>query len=179
MFMTRYRTDVCVKYYFPKHLIKNIRYGVLGSRCHQSWKAALAFNRYGIPTPAPLVIIERKRFARSWLEYSFLATRKARGIPLRDLVAAHDPAEARLERIAYNLRQAFAKMAHHRIVHGDLKATNILVDEGDNICFVDLDAAAVINSPHTWKRLRARDERIFSANWQKGTRAAEVFAALF
>lgn len=170
---------VCLKYYFPRRFYKHLTYGIGGSRCFASWIAALAFGRAGIPTAAPLAMIDWKKMGGLWLEQAFLATRQAEGVSLSVFAETHRSDPGRLEKVAAALRRSFSIMAQHRIIHGDLKATNILVDEHDQITFVDLDAAAFLDSAARWKELRAKDERIFADNWRQQPVAAAAFRAVF
>lgn len=171
--------DVCLKYYFPNRFYKHLSYGLGGSRCHRSWRAALALTRARIPTPAPLAIIEWKRLRGAWLDQAFLATRRAEGMPLSAFAAAHRADRNRLELIARKLRGYFSLMAGQQMVHGDLKATNILVDENDEISFIDLDAFEVVRSSSRWNDLRKKDERVFAQNWRAHPELAEVFRGVF
>lgn len=170
---------VCLKYYFPKRFYKHLSYGLAGSRCQRSWLAALAFAQAGIPTPVPLATIEWKRCGGVWLDQAFLATRQAQGIPLSAFAAAHRAERSRLKRIARKLRGYFSMMAGHRMVHGDLKATNILVDENDELSFIDLDAFQVVKTSSRWNGLRRRDERVFAQNWSADPGLADVFGGAF
>ncbi len=172
-------TRVCLKYYFPNRFYKHLSYGIGGSRCQRSWNAAFAFARAGIPTPAPLAMIEWKRFGGLWLEKAFLATMAAAGVSLRDHAKAHRGDRARLERVAEKLREYFSRMRRHRLVHGDLKASNILVDDREEISFIDLDAAMTVDSRSRWEMLRKRDERIFAGNWKKDPELAKIFRDVF
>lgn len=171
--------QVCLKYYFPNRFYKHVSYGFGGSRCRRSWLAALAFARAGIPTPAPLAVLEWKKFGGVWLDQAFLATRQAEGISLAEFARTHRADRDRLERIAGKLREYFSTMANHRIVHGDLKATNILVDETDRISFIDLDAFSLVTSSSRWKKLREKDARIFAENWKNDPNLADTFHAVF
>src|SRR5690606_31111602 len=115
---------VVLKYYYPRGLHKHLSYGIIGSRCHQSWMAALALRYIGIPTPAPLVIVEWNLVGGLWLSKSFLATRQAPGVSLKKWVNAHREDNQRLNKMADKLREVFLRMADYSISHGDLKADN-------------------------------------------------------
>ena len=69
---------VVLKYYYPSNLLKNLSYGIRGSRCQQSWIAGLAFDFLGVPTPAPLLIAEWSLPGGFWLRKSFRQPAKPR-----------------------------------------------------------------------------------------------------
>lgn len=172
--------EIVAKYYYPRSLIKHLTYGIGTSRCYQSWIAGLALAKVGIPTPAPLAITEWRK-AGIWLSRSLLVTQKAPGISLLDLVQADPENEDRFNGIAMQLKEAFSKMAKLRIVHGDMKATNIIIDRnrGDSISFIDLDATETLLSPSKWVVARAKDQRRFEKNWERYPVADQVFKDLF
>lgn len=170
---------VVLKYYYPRSPLKRMTYGVLGSRAWRSWVTGVELGNIGVPTPAPLAFSEWKLAGGLLLDRSFLAVRHAAGTDLRTFVSAHAGDRAKLDAVADNLKKVFALMAAHRIAHGDLKATNIIVGENHDVTFIDLDAASVRTPEARWARLRERDVAVFMANWNRDATAREVFRAVF
>lgn len=168
-----------LKYYYPSSPHKHLTYGIRGSRCQQSWVAALGLGHIGVPTPEPLVIAEWQLLGGLWLSKSFLATAPASGIPLDTFVERNGTDHPLLEKIVRQLRDSFSRMAHHRAVHGDLKANNILVSETGDISFIDLDAVEFLLSPSALQGKREKDRRRFMANWKKNPEALRLFANVF
>ncbi|RYD46922.1 MAG: hypothetical protein EOP85_06465 [Verrucomicrobiaceae bacterium] len=171
---------VVLKYYFPKSLVKRLSYGLLGSRAERSWRAAHAFRFVGIPTPAPLFLKERRTLGGLLLDQAFLVTRQAPGIPLSLWVERHPGELDRLRRIADAIGSALSIMARHRITHGDLKASNIIVDSdnADAISFIDLDAVEILSTPAAWSAARAKDEKRLLANWRDLPKVFEIFRSV-
>jgi tRNA A-37 threonylcarbamoyl transferase component Bud32 len=172
-------TPVVLKYYFPKNLLKHLSYGIAGSRCMQSWIAALAFQFLELPTPAPMAMVESRKLRGCWLEKSFIATRRADGLTLDAWVSSAADDRIRLNAMAAQLQRLFTQMAVLRIAHGDLKSTNLLVDRDDNLAMIDLDACELWVSPTSWPSRRERDRRIFESNWQQQPAIASAFAESF
>ncbi|MBX3740894.1 MAG: hypothetical protein KF712_07885 [Akkermansiaceae bacterium] len=170
---------VVLKYYEPASIMKHLTYGMLGSRCHRSWVAGLAFGFLGIPTPAPLMVAEWKSLGGLWLSRSFLATRHAAGVPLAEFAAGLAADDPLLHRVAGSLRGAFSIMAGHRAVHGDLKENNIIVTPDGRISFIDLDATAFLLPEKEWKQLWDRDRRRFMKNWNDTPHLAAAFRNVF
>jgi hypothetical protein len=178
-YILRDGTRTVLKYYYPKSLLKHIGHGMGGSRCERSWLAALGFQYLGLPTPPALITAEWRRIGGIWLEKSFLATHEAGGIALDTWVTLHQHDIRRLDAMARQLRECFLRMARVRTCHGDLKASNIIVDESDALSFVDLDAVRFLAPPSQWRNLRRRDERIFNDNWLRHPAAERAFAHVF
>lgn len=169
---------ICLKYYTPKNRLKRLTYGLRGSRCLRSWKSAFLFGTAGLPTPAPIAMIERKRLGGFLFEQALLVTENVEGILLRDYVKTYRAEPRRLQKVAENLRECFKRMAENQIVHGDPKASNILVLENGEIIFTDLDASAR-SGKGKWRKGRERDGRIFADNWKGFPVLAEVFQNVF
>ncbi len=170
--------SVALKYYFPRHWHKCVTYGLLGSRARRSWLAALGFSRIGIGTPEPLALLEWKA-GPVFLRQSFLATRFGEGDDLQTWAENHADDRQALETMAGKLRAQFDLMARFRAVHGDMKASNILVAADGSIRFIDLDAAALLVPASRWPALREKDRRRFAANWTARPPLAEAFADVF
>lgn len=164
-------TECVLKYYYPKNLVKKINFGLRGSRCMRSWIAARAFELLKIPTAGAMMIHEEKRAAGIMLKQSFLACQLAPGIPLH-----HVTDEASLREVAAQLKEAFATMATYRISHGDLKASNIIVDTKHRVRFIDLDGAAILSARKTWNVLWENDRNRFLRNWPENSPAHQLFS---
>lgn len=170
--------DLSLKYYYPRSFAKSVTYGILGSRASTSWTAAHALSFAGIPTAEPLALLEWRN-AGMLLKKSLLVTRHVDGTPLNEFVKKHAEDEALLSEIACHLRGIFATMSRFRIAHGDLKATNILVDENGRVTFIDLDAVSVLTPENRWSARRERDIRLFRDNWTDIPSASRIFADVF
>ena len=127
--------------------------------------------RLGIPVVRPLALLEESSL----------------GIPARAILImpyqagdflseAHAP---EIAGVATALQEAFALMRLHRITHGDLKATNIIIDEAGAPHFIDLDATLIHASEQAFARARARDKARFRRNWEDGSPLAEALAGVF
>jgi serine/threonine protein kinase len=163
-----------LKYYFPRGLHKALAYGLRGSRALQSWVAGHAFCRIGVSTPRPLAFAEW-RVAGVWVRQSFLAVEFVSGIPLGQWAAAHRDDPEALREIAAQLHESFQRMREFRAVHGDLKASNILVTGERKAVFIDLDSAELLLPAARWRRAWDKDRARFAANWRADPVLAEAF----
>jgi tRNA A-37 threonylcarbamoyl transferase component Bud32 len=150
--------QLVVKRYNIKNLRHALARGWRPSRAWHSWCEAHRMRFLGIPTPRPLALIER-RFGplrgRAWL-----VTEYCPGPSLAETPLDEDGIRAVVE--------LFRRMAAARVTHGDLKATNLLWNEG-NLVLIDLDAARqharVAGFRRAWRKDRAR----FLRNWPEGS----------
>ncbi|YCM46038.1 lipopolysaccharide kinase InaA family protein [Verrucomicrobiaceae bacterium 227] len=163
------KSKAVLKYYYPKNFFKKLNYRVTGSRCEMSWIAGLTFQRLGIPTPTPLYLSEKVSMFGLLNSQSFLATRQFEGISLSTL-----PPE-RWANVTDQLKEVFQYFRQHHIAHGDLKASNILVSEQDQISFIDLDATRFLLSGKDWEQAHQADLQRFRRNWDGRPDAAEIF----
>lgn len=131
------------------------------SRAWHSWLAAHRLQFLGIPTPAPLAMMEQ-RFGplrlRSWLitEYCY-------GVDLlRHL--GEDGQRLPDDATATALLKLFAQLVDARISHGDFKATNLLWLDG-RVILIDLDAMQAHTRNAGWQRAWQKDRQRFIRNW--------------
>ena len=131
------------------------------SRAWHSWLAAHRLQFLGIPTPAPLAMMEQ-RFGplrrRSWLitEYCY-------GVDLlRHL--GEDGQRLPDDATATALLKLFAQLVEARISHGDFKATNLLWLDG-RVILIDLDAMQAHTRNAGWQRAWQKDRQRFIRNW--------------
>jgi tRNA A-37 threonylcarbamoyl transferase component Bud32 len=131
------------------------------SRAWHAWRAAHRLTQLGIATPLPLALIEERHFGlmrgRAWL-----VTAWQPGQNLAEWLAPHidtgppDEADA--------LLRLCQTLCAQRISHGDLKASNLLQDEG-RIVLIDLDAMTQHRDPRAHARAWQRDRARLLANW--------------
>jgi tRNA A-37 threonylcarbamoyl transferase component Bud32 len=134
--------EVVIKRYNHKGFIHSLRHSVLISRARRSWLNAHLLQMLNIPTPKPLAFIEIYKGPILW--QSYLITEFVEGIKLYYfLQTAND--EARLK-IALHIRELLDKLGENRIIHGDLKLSNIIVSKA-GLVLTDLDSM----KRHRWK----------------------------
>jgi hypothetical protein len=124
-----------------------------------SWREAHRLQFLGIPTPAPLALIEERLGPlrrRAWLISEFCSGRgsaePSRGHPRT--AGGRGGGDSRPVRGA----------ASARISHGDLKATNLLWHAGQ-VLLIDLDTVVQHRSPTAHARAWRRDRARLLRNW--------------
>jgi tRNA A-37 threonylcarbamoyl transferase component Bud32 len=149
------------------------RYNIKGpwhalSRCwrpSRAWHAWLAAHRLlflGIATPRPLALIERRLgiFRRE----AWLITEYCEGGNIADFFAAHGDSGPPTSAL-HAARRLFHRLYAERIIHGDLKATNLLWHDGQ-IVLIDLDAMRQYGCPTGFQRAWRKERRRFLRNWR-------------
>ncbi|WP_448511035.1 lipopolysaccharide kinase InaA family protein [Immundisolibacter sp.] len=160
-----------IKRYNLKNLAHRLRRLWRPSRAWHSWRNAQRLALWGLPTPRPVALLEH-RFGwlrgRAWYVCEWVA-----GESLAQVLPAADP--PRRDLLLDRLCGLLADLARLRLTHGDLKATNLLVDQDNQLMLLDLDALRRHRRRVTFERALARDLARLRANWADD---AELLAAL-
>ncbi len=131
-------------------------------RPSRAWNAWLAGHRlafHGIPTPAPLALLEER--VGPLRRRAFLVTAYCPGENLlRHLSPDREPEAHEADA----LLGIFNTLFRLKISHGDMKATNLIWHEG-RLVVIDLDAMRQHNSPSAFARAWRRDRARFLKNW--------------
>ncbi|MGE0811180.1 MAG: lipopolysaccharide kinase InaA family protein [Immundisolibacter sp.] len=153
--------DVVVKRYNLKDFLHRLRRFWRPSRAWQSWRAAQRLLLWGVPTPKPVALLE-ERFG-PLRGRAFYVSEYARGEPLATALPTADPPTRAL--LLKNLCALLGTLARLRLSHGDLKATNLLVDNDNTLMLLDLDALRRHRRRDACFRALARDVARLRANW--------------
>jgi len=146
--------QLVVKRYNIKNLRHALSRGWRPSRAWHSWREAHRLSFLGIPTPRPLALIEQRcgpLRGRAWLVTEYCSGPSLAETPL-DMEGMRAVGEL------------FRRMAAARVTHGDLKATNLLWNEGRPV-LIDLDAAHQHAREAAFRRAWRRDRARLLRNW--------------
>lgn len=146
------------------------------SRAWHCWASAFRLADAGIATPAPLLMLE-KRWGPLRRQAWFVSERVAGQDVLRTLEYELPDSAAWLQ--ALDLFDGlFRRMRQHRLVHGDMKATNFILQQQEDgqtrLQVLDLDATRIEQRKWRFKKYFTRDLRRFYANWRHHDAAARV-----
>lgn len=132
------------------------------SRAWHAWLAAHRLLFLGIATPRPLALIERRLgpFRRE----AWLITEYCEGGNIVDFFAAHGDSGLSMSTL-HATRRFFHRLYAERIIHGDLKATNLLWHD-DQIFLIDLDAMWQYDCPMGFQRAWRKERQRFLRNWR-------------
>lgn len=162
-----------VKRYNIKGFWHGINRAFRRSRAAISWRNAHLLNFYEIATPTPVALIEKcygplrrvSYFISAYVEGSDCARYFSNG----------RLSDAEQTGMAEKLITLLGKLAQARISHGDLKATNIIISQGNPV-LLDLDGMRQHTTIAGFYRTFARDIQRFLKNWDNDVALQQIFA---
>ena len=164
-----------LKRYNLRGPLHTLVHAALRSRARWSWINGRRARAAGLLTPRPLACLERR--LGPLRGRSFFLCAHVEGDSLLALVERGEMAPARLERLAAGVAEIWTALGRARLSHGDMKATNFIVDEGDRLWMVDLDGMRRERLEARWRRQRAGDRARFMKNWRGRGSCEEAFRA--
>ncbi|MBU3735937.1 MAG: hypothetical protein FGM62_03060, partial [Methylobacterium sp.] len=145
------------------------------SRAARSWSNAHRLGMLGIETARPLALVESRWGPLRGKAYFF-----SDQVPGRDARVLFDDTQVSME-TRRQVASAIAAMLHKLwrlgLVHGDLKAGNILVTADGRPVMLDLDAMFEARCRWQLRRGHVRDLRRWMKNWQDAPQTAELMQA--
>ena len=151
--------ELVVKRYNLKNLGHALSRFWRPSRAWHSWREGHRLRFLDIATPAPLALIEER--IGPLRRRAFLVTEYCAGSNLLTTLSPDEPPHAEMAQALVSL---FRTLYALRISHGDLKATNLLWDQG-RIVLIDLDAMVQHRSVRQHARAWQRDRSRLLRNW--------------
>jgi tRNA A-37 threonylcarbamoyl transferase component Bud32 len=158
---------VIVKRYNIKHWRHALSRAWRPSRAWHSWREAHRLTFHGIATPQPLAMIEER--LGPLRGRAFLITEYCAGQSLLDSL---DPDSHPDQVLGIAIKHLFAALCERRITHGDLKASNLLWQDG-TIFLIDLDAMVQHRAQSAFTTAWHRDRARFIRNWPAGSVLAQ------
>jgi tRNA A-37 threonylcarbamoyl transferase component Bud32 len=133
------------------------------SRAADSWANAHRVRMYGIPTASPVALLEW-RFGPLRGKAFFLAE-YVDAPDLAQWLEAASVGEAQKKQAVLDVARLMYKLMLLRIAHGDLKASNILIDAGQPL-LIDLDSLREFRCKRRFEAAHVRDLKRLLKNWQ-------------
>lgn len=144
------------------------------SRAMWCWVNGHAVMGAGLPTPTPLACVEDRRAGvlrgKSWFLSSYVE-----GTSLRDLVQKKMAGPDQLGPLASQFARIWRELGALRVSHGDMKASNFIIDPQDLLWLIDLDGMRRYHAPLLFRRERRNDIACFMRNWENDPKVAAIF----
>ena len=129
--------DVVIKRYNHQGLWHSLRHTIKGSRARKCWLFGHRLIWLDIPTARPLAFIEQRKYGL--IQQSWILNEYIEGQNIREYLSDADIDEQKRQEVLAKTNILLEKIVEHRITHGDLKATNILIHNGQPV-LIDLDS---------------------------------------
>ena len=165
--------ELVVKRYNVKSFIHGMKLSVRKGRSHTSWQNAHRLLFYGIATPHPVVLYRNTRNHLRPTTY-FIASHVS-GVDAREWFTDASHSVEQLTAMAEKMAGVMGQLESLRISHGDLKATNILIVDGEPQ-LIDLDSMKQHRSYRSFLPALKNDRDRFMQNWAKMPQVEAIFA---
>ena len=152
-----------VKRYNTKNWLYLLRRAFRRSKALISWKNTNLLKFYGIPTPEPVAIIE-KRFG-SFRKTTYFITEVVRGENYWNYIHHTQLSDDERLLLAHSVCNLLCSLKPLMISHGDLKASNIMI-ENNKACLIDLDAMHQHSNQKSFQNAYKKDKERFLKNWE-------------
>ena len=160
-----------IKRYNPKSIFYRIRHCMMLSRAMRSWTNGIVMCNFGIPTATAVAVVEEYRCGL--LERAYFLMEHFDGESISDYLNRKENDEPEFERAVSGLSQLFTCLRRLRIVHGDFKAKNILINES-GLRLIDTDGLKFFVSSRSFFKLFYADFQRLLNNWPDGSRVRGI-----
>ncbi|GAB3105359.1 hypothetical protein G8770_13435 [Aestuariicella hydrocarbonica] len=164
------RTYVIKRYNLKNHWVA-VKRAFGRSRARTSWLGGHILHLMGVPTSVPVAMVEERRWGMLRRAY-FIST-----VASGEDAFHYLPVHGCHKELLHHFENVFEGLLYTQVSHGDMKATNLLVD-GDQVAVIDLDAVQIHASGLMFKRAIHKDFERFLVNWEKGSELYQTFSFL-
>ena len=133
------------------------------SRALTSWHNANLLKFYGVSTPEPVAVIE-KRFG-SFRKTSYIISEAIQCENYWDYLHSSQLSDNEKELLAQSVCRLLRSLKPLMISHGDLKASNIMI-ENNKASLIDLDAMQQHSNQKSFQKAYKKDMNRFLKNWE-------------
>ncbi|MHB1222121.1 MAG: lipopolysaccharide kinase InaA family protein, partial [Gammaproteobacteria bacterium] len=133
------RRTLVIKRYNMKNMLHRIRRCLRPTRALVSWRLAQKMRLFGVRTAKPVAFIENKYLG--FRGKSYYVTEYIPGMDIGEYFTAHRDDKSLVSAMVTKVSVLLKSLLKLEITHGDLKSTNILIDEKARPVFIDLDGA--------------------------------------
>ncbi len=164
-----------IKRYNMKNTWHWMRRTLRKTRAAESWKRSNTLRLFGIHTPKPIAFIEKRLLG--FKHKSYFVMEYIQGQTLADYFANYQSDDAHFEKIAARVVALLKNITEMKMSHGDLKATNILI-ENDQPILLDLDGMREYKTHKKADRVYKNEIKRFMKNWKHQPEVRALFERL-
>jgi tRNA A-37 threonylcarbamoyl transferase component Bud32 len=164
--------DVVVKRYNVKGFWHGLKLSLFTGRGERSWVNGYRLLFCGIPTPRPVALLKMRAGLFSTTVY--LLSELVQFVSAKKLFRDPGVSDGEKEAMAEQIAQTLHKLQQQQISHGDLKASNILISDGEAM-LIDLDAMRQHADSAGFKKAWTMDLQRFMRNWDYDKELHQLF----
>jgi len=151
-----------VKRYNPKSLVYRIRHAFTNSRAIKTWANSKLLKKMEINTANCVMVLEEREFGM--LKKGYVVMEHVDGetlnLAMRSQGLTKNVRKGYIEQIVV----LFEKLYRNRVVHGDMKAKNLLVNDS-GIHLIDIDGMKPFLDSANFQNYFEKDRQRFLENW--------------
>jgi len=165
-----------VKRYNRKSLFYRFRHIFSMSRVVHSWVNSVVLHRFKVRTPEVVAACELKKFGM--LDRGYVVMKCVEGQTLNQFI--DNSSQTADERSVYVrlVVELMENLYKYRIIHGDMKAKNFLVENG-RLWLIDIDGMKLFLSENNFLRRFEKDQKRFLRNWDCSPEVQAEFLRAF
>lgn len=149
-----------IKRYNARNQWHKVKRSLRRTRAERCWQLSYLFFKAGLNVARPVMLLE-ERFG-PFRQNAFFVNEMLKGEELLSALPKMNAREQQQVKVAIN--EAFVIMQNAMLTHGDMKASNLIWNNG-LLYFIDLDAAQFHRSKLTWVKANNKDRKRFLKNW--------------
>lgn len=165
-----------IKRYNTKNKWHWLRRAFRKTRAESSWRLAQFLCLRGLSTAKPIAFINSHFLGLR--SKSYFIMEYVPGKNIGDYFNHYQSHDERFQQIALHVLTLLKNLKELRITHGDLKKTNILI-QNDYPVLIDLDGMRCFQSTLLFKRAFRHDLHRFMRNWDHHSTIYQLFSQLF
>lgn len=168
--------ELVVKRYNIKNIFHRLRRMLRDTRAKHSWRLAHKMKLFNINTPQPIAYLESNWFGLRGKSY-FVAE-YIHGEDVKQFLMPHANELYQVASVTKQVCTLLTALESIEMTHGDLKATNIIIDAAQKPYLIDLDGAREHASAASLQKAALAEKQRFLKNFSDCPAIADLFARL-
>lgn len=165
--------DLVVKRYNIKSTLHFLRRCLRMTRAATSWRISQKLNLFGIATAKPMAFIDKRFFC--FRGKSYLVMEYIPGQDIAEYFQGVAGDESKTNSMVKRIVCILKGLAMLDVTHGDLKSSNILIDQKDQPILIDFDGAVEHSNQSSLRTAWKKEIKRFFKNFDNQTSVKEKF----
>lgn len=166
-----------IKRYNMKHFFHWLRRCLRPTRGQKSWAYAHVLQLAGIATARPIACIEKRFLGVYGWSYFIMEYITGENLATYFTNPAHNTSE--INTLVKNIVHLLKQLKEIQITHGDLKATNFIIDHNNNPVLIDLDGITQHKTRQETNYFSSKEIQRFQKNWENLPEVQALFEKAF